>query len=115
MMQKYQSVIFIIGGILTVAGAATHITGWVLSPYIYTAGAIMVTVIQFIDGYHGDSFIIKRLRKQQIFGALLLLLTSLFMFTTRHNEWIVCLSIAAVLELYTAFRIPQEMEKEKNR
>ena len=35
------------------------------------------------------------------------------MFTMKRNEWIVCLSIAAVLELYTAFRIPQELEKEK--
>lgn len=34
------------------------------------------------------------------------------MFTMKRNEWIVCLSIAAVLELYTAFRIPQELEKE---
>ena len=31
-----------------------------------------------------------------------------------RNEWIACLSIAAVLELYTAFRIPQEEQKEKN-
>jgi len=35
------------------------------------------------------------------------------MFTTRGNEWIACLTIAAILELYTAFRIPQEEEKEK--
>lgn len=33
------------------------------------------------------------------------------MFTTRGNEWIACLTIAAILELYTAFRIPQEEEK----
>ena len=31
------------------------------------------------------------------------------MFTTRGNEWIACLTIAAVLELYTAFRIPPEI------
>ena len=30
-----------------------------------------------------------------------------------NNEWILCLTIAAILELYTAFRIPNEMEKEK--
>ena len=34
-------------------------------------------------------------------------------FTTRGNEWIACLTIAAILELYTAFRIPQEEEKER--
>ena len=37
------------------------------------------------------------------------------MFTTRGNEWIACLTIAAVLELYTAFRIPQEEAKEENK
>ena len=49
----------------------------------------------------------------RIFGALALILTGAFMFTTRGNEWIACLTIAAILELYTAFRIPQEEEKEK--
>ena len=53
------------------------------------------------------------LRVQQIFGALALILTGAFMFTTRGNEWIACLTIAAILELYTAFRIPQEEEKER--
>ena len=35
------------------------------------------------------------------------------MFTMKRNDWIVGLSIAAVLALYQAFRIPQELEKEK--
>ena len=43
----------------------------------------------------------RRLRRQQIFGALLLVLTGAFMFFTRGNEWIVSLTIAAILELYT--------------
>ena len=63
--------------------------------------------------YDGRNFIIKRLRRQQIFGAVALVFTGVLMFTMKRNEWIVCLSIAAVLELYTAFRIPQELEKEK--
>ena len=40
--------------------------------------------------------------------------TGAFMFTTRGNEWIACLTVAAILELYTAFRIPQEEEKERS-
>ena len=42
-------------------------------------------------------------------GAILFAYTQI---TDRYNEWVLCLTIAAVLELYTAFRIPQEMEKE---
>ena len=53
-----------------------------------------------------------RLRRQQIFGALLLVLTGAFMLFTRGNEWIVSLTIAAILELYTSIRIPQEEAKE---
>ena len=112
-MKQYQSLIFGAGALLALVGAVTFITGWFLSPYIYTAGAVMVAVIQLMYGNEGTNIVIRRLRKQQIFGALLLLLTSLFMFTTSHNEWIVCLTIAAILELYTSFRIPQEEEKEK--
>jgi hypothetical protein len=35
------------------------------------------------------------------------------MFLTRHNEWIVALTIATVFELYTAYRIPAELKKEE--
>lgn len=112
-MKQYQSIIFVTGALLALVGAATYITAWGPSPYIYTLGALMVAVVQYLNGYHGTNFIIKRLRKQQLFGATLLLLTAMFMFTTRNNEWVLCLTVAAILELYTAFRIPQEEEKEK--
>ena len=36
----------------------------------------------------------------------------LFAYTQITDRYELCLTIAAVLELYTAFRIPQEMEKE---
>ena len=45
---------------------------------------------------------------------MLLVFTGVLMLLWHRNEWIACLSIAAVLELYTAFRIPQEEQKEKN-
>ena len=35
------------------------------------------------------------------------------MFFTHGNEWIVSLTIAAILELYTSVRIPQEEAKEQ--
>jgi drug/metabolite transporter (DMT)-like permease len=57
--------------------------------------------------------IVRRLRRQQILGAVLLVFAGVLMFVTKHNEWVLCLTIAAILELYTAFRIPSELEKEK--
>jgi hypothetical protein len=35
------------------------------------------------------------------------------MLVCKHNEWILCLLVGCLCELYTAFRIPQELEKEK--
>lgn len=104
---------FTVGAVMALTGAAVYITGWVLSPYIYTVGAVLVAIAQIFSPIHSENVLIRRLRRQQIFGALALVLTGVFMFTTRGNEWIVCLTIAAILELYTAIRIPQEEAKEK--
>jgi hypothetical protein len=84
---------------------------------------------QFADRYTGDDKIIKRLRFQQVLGACFLLLTAALMFAdgihsmlltdntmspglrsfllglTRKNNWIVTLSIGAVFELYSSFRL----------
>ena len=64
------------------------------------------------EDYKGKNIIIRRLRRQQLLGAMLLVLTGVIMLLWKRNEWIVCLTVAAVLELYTAFRIPQEEAKE---
>jgi drug/metabolite transporter (DMT)-like permease len=69
--------------------------------------------VQVMSRYEGKNLIIRRLRRQQILAAVLLVFTGVLMFVTRHNEWVLCLTIAAILELYTAFRIPSELEKEK--
>ena len=72
-----------------------------------------------LQRYEGRNFIIRRLRRQQLLGALALLVTACLMITqtfhvgfAQRNEWVVSLAVACVLELYTAFRIPSELEKE---
>ena len=107
-MKQLIPALFVVGAIMTLAGAAVFITGWAYAPYIYTVGAGFIALAQVNTPIKGKSKTLKRLRIQQIFGALALILTGAFMFTTRGNEWIACLTIAAILELYTAFRIPQE-------
>ena len=54
----------------------------------------------------------SKLNVPQVLGAVMLMLTGVAMFVCKYNEWIVSLLIACLLELYTAFRIPQELEKE---
>lgn len=112
-MRKAYTVVQVVGAMLLLVGAMLQITRWELSPYIYTVGAVMFAYVQVMSRYEGQNLIVRRLRRQQVLGAVLLVFAGVLMFVTRHNEWVLCLSAAAVLQLYTAFRIPSELEKEK--
>ena len=112
-MSKIYQIIQGVGAVLLLVGAMLQITRWELSPIIYTLGAVMFAYVQVMSRYEGKNLIVRRLRRQQILGAVLLVFAGVLMFVTEHNEWVLCLTIAAVLELYTAFRIPSELEKEK--
>lgn len=110
-MRNIISAIYAAGAVMVLLGAAVYVTGWYLSPYIYTIGATMVALAQINTPASVNTPVIKRLRRQQIFGAILLVMAGAFMFFTHGNEWIVCLTIAAILQLYTSVRIPQEEAK----
>lgn len=112
-MSKVYQIVQGVGAVLLLVGAMLQITRWELSPILYTIGAVMFAYVQVMSRYEGKNLIIRRLRRQQILGAVLLVFAGVLMFVTKHNEWVLCLTIAAILELYTAFRIPSELEKEK--
>ena len=114
-MSKYYSAIATEGAVELLLGAALQITQLAWAPYLYLIGAIMFAYVQVMSGYEGKNIIIRRLRRQQIIGATLLVVAGVMMILWKRNEWVVCLTIAAVLEMYTVFRIPQEEEKEKNK
>lgn len=124
------------GGLMLLIGAASFITGWTYSPYFYLVGSLLFASGQFADRYEGDDPVVKRLRFQQLLGALFLLLTAALMFSgplhdrlltdmgeggkmrtfllalTRKNNWILTLSIGAVFELYPAFRMDRISKRE---
>ena len=112
-MKKGHEWIQMTGAVLTLVGAALQITRWEFSPYIYIVGTVLFAYTQVMDGYDGKNLIVRRLRRQQILGAVLLVFAGVLMFVTHNNEWILCLTVAAILELYTAYRIPSELQKEK--
>ena len=114
-MKKWDKWISAVGGVLLLVGAALQITGWIVAPYIYLVGAVLFAYEQVKYGYDGKNFIIRRLRRQQILGAMLLVVAGVMILCMTRNEWIVWLSAAAVIELYTSFRIPQEEEREKKK
>ena len=112
-MSKIYQIIQGVGAVLLLVGAMLQITRWELSSVVYTVGAVMFAYVQVMSQYEGKNLIVRRLRRQQILGAVFLVFTGVLMFVTKHNEWVLSLTIAAILELYTAFRIPSELEKEK--
>lgn len=112
-MSKIYQIVQGVGAVLLLVGAMLQITRWELSPILYTIGAVMFAYVQVMSRYEGKNLVVRRLRRQQILGAVLLVFAGVLMFVTKHNEWVLCLTVAAILELYTAFRIPSELEKEK--
>ena len=114
-MKKIYNYIYFIGGVLLVLGAALYITKWVWAPYMYIVGSFMFGAMQMLDRYTGSNFILRRLRRQQLLGAVVLMLAGILMLVCKQNEWILCLLVGCLLQLYTAFRIPQEYEKEKEK
>ena len=108
MNSKLQTILMATGASILLVGASLMITKWSSAPYLYCIGALLFAAAQLTDRYEGDDFVVKRLRRQQLFGCLMLLITGVLMFIERHNGWIATLTIAALLELYTAFRMPNK-------
>ena len=121
-LNKFQTFVLRMGGLLVLVGAMLNPVESLVAVYVYCVGALMFVAMQMSESYEGDSFVVRRLRRQQIVGGLLLLLSGVAMFGQeyhimymQHNEWLIILLIAAMLELYTSFRIPAEIEKENKK
>lgn len=121
-LTPFQNLVFQVGGLLLIVGAilpmVPPLAGY--AAHVFTSGALMFAPMQLLQRYEGRSLTIRRLRRQQIIGAFLLLIAAclLLMKTFRlgrvyGEEWKLVLVIAAVLQLYTAFRIPHELKKEE--
>ena len=113
-----QTILYRIGGSLIVIGSILPLFTPDFAPFVFAAGAALFGCIQISDRYDGKNFIIRRLRRQQVMGALLLIVTAYLMMSThfqwtpfRGSEWKVTLLIAAFLELYTVFRIDHESKR----
>ena len=127
-LNKWQNVVFTIGAILMVTGAVASILRWEVAPWLFAIGAIAFVAMQMQQTYEGRNLTIRRLRKIMTISDILLLFTALLMFVSQmpwlggldwltyvnyvHNNWVVTLLLAAILQLYTTYRISSELEKE---
>ncbi len=117
-LSKVQNAVFRIGAILMLIGAAIHLFHQEVSLWVYTIGALAFCLMQVKAEYMGRDFTIIRLRRQQLLACVLFILTSVCMSMqayqygiARRNEWVVTLTIACVIELYTSLRIPAALKK----
>ena len=105
--------------LLNYVGALALLAGLVLRMFlpayfavVYICGAVLFAVTQFLLRPKGCSVALRRLVMQQQLAGILFVAAGVLMFTHTRNEWMVVLTCGALTELYTAFRIPQEQEKE---
>ena len=100
------------GAALLLFGAVSRLFLQDIYSYIYIVGAVLFAVTQFLLRPRGKSVALRRLVIQQQLAGILFIAAGVLMFTHTRNEWMVVLTCGALTELYTAFRIPQEEEKE---
>ena len=126
-LNKIQTAIFLLDGLLMAVGAGTTLLGWGSAPYIYALGALGFASMQLLQRYEGTNFTIRRLRRMQMLSDVLFLVAALLMFANRgnffglsyityieyvYNKWVIVLLIAAMLQLYSMHRLGSELEKE---
>lgn len=126
-MSKTETLLMLLGGVLMVigSGASVFMQSW--APYVFAPGALLFAAMQMRQTYEGSNFTIRRLRRIMLVSDVLFLLAALMMFANQanflglnlliyikyvHNNWIIILLIAAILQLYTSHRIANELEKE---
>lgn len=107
MNEKARTIIFRIGALALLIGAALYLIQPLWAAYIFAVGAAGVAVSYLTLPVHHLNFRIKRLHRLNIFASLLCIVASGLMFSQR-KEWVICLFIAAILQLYTAFVTPKE-------
>ena len=126
-LNKTESAILIIGAVMMVIGSGANIFAQSWAPYVFAMGTIGFVLMQLKQKYDGDNVAIKRLRRMVIISDVCLLLAAVMMFANMdnlfrldaityikyvHNNWVVVLMVAAMLQLYTSHRISKEILKD---
>ena len=121
-LSRTENLVFRMGALLMLVGAVSYLFGGWIPVALYVVGVLMFVSMQVRTSYEGNDFVIVRLRRQQLFSAAVFVLSAVAMVAqqvgytlVRYNEWVVCLLIGAVIQLYTAFRMPESGERRVER
>lgn len=126
----------LLGALLMVISVALYVFNLFSgAAWLFAAGAVAFASMQMLQSYEGDSLTLRRLRRILTVSDVLFILSALFMVENTyhwllplfcswwekgyfyylnyvHNNWVVLLLVAALLELYATHRISTELEKE---
>ena len=125
-LSKWENILFLTGGLLMVVGSGAYVFLQSWAPYVFAVGSVLFAVIQFRQRYEGKDLTLRRLRHIQVLSDVFFLLAAFLMFANQnnflhldqltyiryvHNNWVVVLLVAAILQLYASHRIASELEK----
>ena len=126
-LSRLQSIVFAAGALLMLAGAIMGMMAPQVAPWIFAIGALAYTAMQLQQRYQGDNITIRRLSRITLLSDVLLIGVAAMMFADYrnpfqleyltwlryiHNNWVVVLLLAAIIQLYTVYRIDAELRKE---
>lgn len=125
-LTKTETALLLAGGLLMVAGSGAYILLQAWAPYVFAIGALAFAAMQMRQRYDGNNVTVRRLRRILLLSDVLFLVAALLMLVNQnnplgldymtyvkyvHNNWIVVLLVAAILQLYASHRIANELEK----
>ncbi len=131
-LNKLQSTLFVIGGVLMVVGAGCYAFMLMqeVACWIYLVGAVLFAFMQVSQTYEGNNFTVKRLKRIMSLADFFFILSGMLMVDSAYqllrdaftdytsylsliyNKWVLLLLVAAFLEMYTMHRIASELKKE---
>jgi len=107
MLKNKNEVIFFVGGLICIIGAISAVFDFKYAPYVFSAGASILVILQFISSFNDNDskdFRQKRLKKIQLFSSLFLILACYFLFT-HSNSWVIAVLLYGITQLFLSFRI----------
>jgi hypothetical protein len=107
MNQQIRTLLFNFSALLVLLGAALFFTRLFFAPYLFAVGSAGIAICHLTTPVKDMDYRRRRLQIFNVIAGLLLVVASSFMFMNR-NEWILCVTIAALLLLYTSFVTPDE-------
>ena len=136
-LNSLQNLIFLAGGALMVIGVALNFFDFQqVAACLFLLGAVCFGGMQMMQAYEGNNVVIRRLRRIMTLADVLFIVSGLLLLEQNlnflmplfqkngmqgmiyyaqyvvHNNWVLVLFVAALLELYTMHRISSELAEE---